>query len=86
MQKYRGFFQNFFDQNESNKSYKLAIIDATKCKDKENCYFAKHVLLTKGFNDRLKTYKRIRARKWCKIIFLMEQKKQHMMKLILLTR
>lgn len=39
------------------------------------CYFAKHVLLTKGFNDRLKTYKRIRARKWCKIILLMEQKK-----------
>nr|AYC64632.1 hypothetical protein [Halimeda minima] len=38
-------------------------------------YFAKHVLLTKGFDDRLKTYKRIRARKWCKIILLMEQKK-----------
>ena len=39
------------------------------------CYFAKHVLLTKGFKDRLRTYKRIRARKWCQIIFLMEQKK-----------
>ena len=43
--------------------------------NKNMCYFAKHVLLTKGFKDRLRTYKRIRARKWCQIIFLMEQKK-----------
>nr|YP_009130545.1 putative LAGLIDADG homing endonuclease [Tydemania expeditionis]CEO91075.1 putative LAGLIDADG homing endonuclease [Tydemania expeditionis] len=39
------------------------------------CHFAKSVLLTKGFKDHLKTYKRIRARKWCRIVFLMEQKK-----------
>lgn len=43
--------------------------------NKNMCHFAKHILLTKGFKDRLKTFKRIRARKWCKIIFLMEQKK-----------
>ena len=43
--------------------------------NKSMCDFAKKVILTKGFKDRLKTYKRIRARKWCKIIFLMEQKK-----------
>ena len=43
--------------------------------NKNMYYFAKHVLLTKGFKDRLRTYKRIRARKWCQIIFLMEQKK-----------
>lgn len=43
--------------------------------NKNMCYFAKHILLTKGFKDRLKTFKRIRARKWCRIVFLMEQKK-----------
>lgn len=43
--------------------------------NKNMCYFAKHVLLTKGFKDRLKTYKRIQARKWCKIVLLMEQNK-----------
>ena len=43
--------------------------------NKNMCHFAKHVLLTKGFKDRLKTYKRVRARKWCQIVFLMEQKK-----------
>ena len=47
--------------------------------NKNMCYFAKHVLLTKGFKDRLRTYKRIRARKWCQIIFLMEQKKHKTM-------
>lgn len=39
------------------------------------CHFAKYILLTKGLKDRLKTSKRIRARKWCQIVFLMEQKK-----------
>nr|YP_009306386.1 hypothetical protein [Caulerpa cliftonii]AOP19290.1 hypothetical protein [Caulerpa cliftonii] len=39
------------------------------------CHFVKDVLLTKAFKDRLKTYKRIRARKWCQIVLLMEQKK-----------
>lgn len=43
--------------------------------NKDMYYFAKHIILTKGFKDRLKTYKRIRARKWCQIIFLMQQKK-----------
>ena len=43
--------------------------------NKNMCHFGKHVLLTKGFKDRLKTYKRVRARKWCQIVFLMEQKK-----------
>ena len=43
--------------------------------NKNMCHFAKRVLLTKGFKDRLKTYKRVRARKWCQIVFLMEQKK-----------
>lgn len=43
--------------------------------NKNMYYFAKHVLLTKGFKDRLRTYKRIRARKWCQIVFLMKQKK-----------
>nr|YP_009519390.1 hypothetical protein [Pseudocodium devriesii]AYC65377.1 hypothetical protein [Pseudocodium devriesii] len=44
--------------------------------NKNMCYLAKKILLTKGFKDRLKTSKRIRARKWCKIVFLIEQK-QH---------
>ena len=47
--------------------------------NKNMCHFAKHVLLTKGFKDRLQTYKRIRARKWCQIVFLMEQKKHKTM-------
>lgn len=44
--------------------------------NKTMCVFARSCLLTQDFKDRLKTYKRIRARKWCKIVFLME-KKQH---------
>lgn len=44
--------------------------------NKTMCAFARDCLITKAFKDRLKTYKRIRARKWCKILFLMEQK-QH---------
>lgn len=44
--------------------------------NKTMCAFARQFVLTNGFKDRLKTDKRIRARKWCKIIFLMEQK-QH---------
>lgn len=43
--------------------------------NKTMCYFVRHVLFTKGFKDRLKTFKRIRARKWGKIVLLMEQKK-----------
>nr|AYC64281.1 hypothetical protein [Pseudochlorodesmis sp. HV01306a] len=43
--------------------------------NQDMCHFAKQILLTKGFKDRLKTSKRIRARKWCKIVFLIEQKK-----------
>lgn len=44
--------------------------------NKTMCHFARRFVLTQGFKDRLKTNKRIRARKWCKIVFLMEQK-QH---------
>lgn len=44
--------------------------------NKQMCCFARTIILTKGFKDRLKSYKRIRARKWCKIVFLMEQQ-QH---------
>lgn len=43
--------------------------------NKTMCQFARQVLLTSRFKDRLKTLKRIRARKWCKIVLLMEQKK-----------
>nr|YP_009519143.1 hypothetical protein [Caulerpa verticillata]AYC65093.1 hypothetical protein [Caulerpa verticillata] len=45
--------------------------------NKQMCRFARQIILTKGFKDRLKTFKRIRARKWCKIVFLMEQKKHN---------
>lgn len=45
--------------------------------NKHMSYFAQQVVLTKGFKDRLKTFKRIRARKWCKIVFLIEQKKHN---------
>lgn len=48
--------------------------------NKQMCFFARTCLLTKGFKDRLKTYKRIRARKWCKIVFLMEQKQHKTLK------
>ena len=44
--------------------------------NKNMCTFARKVILTNGFKDNLKTFKRIRARKWCKIVFLME-KKEH---------
>lgn len=44
--------------------------------NKTMCVFARMFVLTQGFKDHLKTDKRIRARKWCKILFLMEQK-QH---------
>lgn len=44
--------------------------------NKDMSAFARNIILTKSFGDRLKTDKRIRARKWCQIVFLM-QRKQH---------
>nr|QUV75602.1 hypothetical protein [Caulerpa lentillifera] len=52
-------------------------IEVFQISSNKNMYnFSKEIILTKGFKDRLKTYKRIRARKWCKIVFIMQQK-QH---------
>lgn len=52
-------------------------IEVFQISSNQNMYdFSKKIILTKGFKDRLKTHKRIRARKWCKIVFLMQQK-QH---------
>ena len=43
--------------------------------NKDMCFLVKRYLLTSGFKDRLCTEKRIRARKWSKIILLMAENK-----------
>lgn len=43
--------------------------------NRDMLYFVKHYLQTSGSKDRLRTEKRIRARKWSQIILLMSQKK-----------
>lgn len=73
--------KNILDQIKQNLNLGIRYkqkngIEVFQLSSNENMYyFAKHVLLTKGYKDRLKTYKRIQARKWCKIVLLMKQKK-----------
>ena len=76
-----GIDKNILDKIQKNLNFGVRYkrkngIEVFQLSSNQNMYhFAKSVLLTKGFKDRLKTYKRIRARKWCQIVFLMKQKK-----------
>ena len=76
-----GIDKNILDKIKQNLNLGIRYrrkngIEVFQLSSNKNMYFfAKHILLTKGFKDRLKTFKRIRARKWCQIVLLMEQKK-----------
>lgn len=43
--------------------------------NRDMVFLVKNFLLTRGFKDRLRTQKRIRARKWSQIVLLMSEKK-----------